>query len=330
MKSFLGYNVKGLMFFIFLGESMRKRNIFFVIIIVVIIITLLSIFMINKNRSNNSFSVNEVSNNEHLSSTFSLMYAKEKVNLSGFKNTKIKNGSIKLSQTRPAANITEYQIANKKGDYYLITGNTTGVKVIFYNKSGKMISSATLKSIVSFVNKRFSRAKIKALDNHISIVDVSKISSTMTSSSSSSMDKKVASSGLEYSDVSGGWYENKTAMKAVLYYGANNPNAGKMWSQFKDALIGPIPVKVHPSSSNTSSAIVTSDQMGGVNVDWPTLSVSSEEVTKPAADQKITFSNINNDDGYTATTMNDIIKFINSVGGKSVLDNVNCEVSNDN
>lgn len=158
-------------------------------------------------------------------------------------------------------------------------------------------------------------------------------SSSMSSALSSST---VASSQddsnlMEVSDFDGGLFENPAEIKAVVFYavmtGANDND--RMWDEFKKMLQNPAQyptIQVNLKSMATGMYL-TSGSMGGVDVSWPTIMWSwGEKVQNPAGQPDFVAKG---QSGSFEFSKQNVVDYVNSNGGKSMLESINLNVTNE-
>lgn len=173
--------------------------------------------------------------------------------------------------------------------------------------------------------------------------NIEKTSSTDESSSSNSTDQqKPAVIPLTMSDIFGDG-TNDMQMRALIYYGLNNPHISAQWQALKSpstnsnqALqVTGIP-NMHPTWTigNSGSSDNTSGPIPTVRTVLPGMDATASSDVQ-ARDTSITYSinefdstyNVTNQENDYAVHFQDVINFINANGGKNVLNSVNYQLA---
>lgn len=161
-----------------------------------------------------------------------------------------------------------------------------------------------------------------------SISDAKKTSSQVSSSSSSQMDSNL----LQNTNFNSGFLNDEYAVKAIIYYGVmhGSEHNDKMWTQFKDILQNPSQYgNIHLNLKPTVDGLyLTSNTLGGVDVSWPTVMWNWGEKAQNSSGQP-DFVYSGQGDSYGVTKQN-IIDYVNSNGGKNVLNTFNYDTNSKN
>jgi len=196
------------------------------------------------------------------------------------------------------------------------SSNHTKVKNNSHNKRNKIKKSAS-----STTSKISSSSSISDSENNSS-----------QASSSSSISSQVNSNLLQISDFGSGFLNNQYAVKAIIYYGVmhGEEHNDQMWTQFKDMVENPSQYgNIQLNLKQTADGLyLTSNTMGGIDVSWPTVMWSwGEKTQNPSGQPDFLYSG--QGDSYGVTKQN-IVDYINSVGGKKVLDTFNYDTNSTN